>query len=94
MESTTPDELQAMTNVITSVFLQRTGAKRLLEAMLIDRFWADESYLTTREDVLCAWANLPIDEKLDYVRDWARADDCSFFAAGFLSLLAKKQAVA
>ncbi len=85
---TTVDELRVMANF----FISQTETRRRLDAVLLDKFWADQSYLATREDVLCAWSNLPSDEKMDFVQAWARDDAFSFFSV--LSPLAKKQPVA
>lgn len=74
---TTPNELKAMADF----FLEQGKTRLQLDAILLDKFWADQSYLSTQEDVLCAWANLPSDEKMDYVEAWARDDAFSLFVA-------------
>ena len=74
---TTPNELKAMANI----FMECQKTRLQLDAILLEKFWADQSYLSTWDDVLCAWANLPSEEKLDYVKAWARDDAFSFFRA-------------
>ena len=105
--ATTVEELQAIAILLLSrpearrqldMLLRRPEARRQLDTLLIDKFWADQSYFTTREDVCCAWASLPLDEKIEYVHAWIRDDDFSTFldpvlSSGGLSL-AKKQPVA
>jgi hypothetical protein len=74
---TTSDELKAMVDL----FLEHKQTRLHLDAILLEKFRADQSYLSTWEDVRCAWANLPSDDKLDYVDAWAREDAFSLFAA-------------
>jgi len=104
---TTDKELQAIAILLLrrpeamrqlDALLRRPEAKQQLDTLLIDKFWADQSYFTTKEDTCCAWASLPLDEKIEYVHAWIRDDGFSPFLDPVLSSinlsLAKKQPVA
>ncbi len=71
---TTPSENQKMSTVTTTAEMHALvfgNLQQVLDETLLDAFWSDfgpAQYLT-REDVRCAWSNLPLADKLEFVHD-------------------------
>ncbi len=57
---TTPEEMHA---------LLFAGLQRALDETLLEAFRSDLGHYLSQEDVRCAWSNLPLAEKMDFVRD-------------------------